>query len=96
MVGLTPLFAVLVIQPETLHKLPGFAKRMRWFVDNRPDLAAQVCFAYAKWGRTAVQEANATLRHRHCQQLQLLSTHIWLQLSRNYTCLPVHPPVCRR
>jgi len=43
MVGLTPLFAVLVIEPETLQKLPGFAKRMQWFLDNRPDLAAQVC-----------------------------------------------------
>lgn len=42
MVGLTPLFAVLVIRPETLHQIPGFAKRMAWFLDNRKDLADQV------------------------------------------------------
>ncbi|MCB9644905.1 MAG: glucosidase [Myxococcales bacterium] len=39
MVGLIPLFAVETIEPETLKKLPKFAKRMRWFLDNRPDLA---------------------------------------------------------
>ena len=38
MVGLIPLFAVETLEPEVLNKLPGFKKRLDWFVENRPDL----------------------------------------------------------
>jgi hypothetical protein len=38
MVGLIPLFAVETLEPAVLDKLPGFKKRMEWFIDNRPDL----------------------------------------------------------
>jgi hypothetical protein len=39
MVGLIPLFAVETIEPETLDKLPEFRRRLRWFLNYRPDLA---------------------------------------------------------
>ena len=42
MVGLIPLFAVLTIEPEMLEKLPNFKRRLNWFVENRPDLTADV------------------------------------------------------
>lgn len=42
LVGLTPLFAVETIEPETLAKLPNFAKRMEWTLKNRPELASLV------------------------------------------------------
>ncbi|MEZ5566015.1 MAG: glucosidase [Gammaproteobacteria bacterium] len=42
MVGLIPLFAVETLEPELLKKLPGFNKRMEWFLNYRPDLAALV------------------------------------------------------
>ncbi|MFN7925057.1 MAG: glucosidase [Bryobacteraceae bacterium] len=42
MVGLIPLFAVDTIEQEALEKLPGFRKRMEWFVANRPDLCANI------------------------------------------------------
>ena len=42
MVGLIPLFAVETIEPEMLRKLPGFARRMQWFIDNRPEFAEHV------------------------------------------------------
>ena len=42
MVGLIPLFAVEVLEPDTLHRLPGFAGRLRWFLKYRPDLASLV------------------------------------------------------
>ena len=42
MVGLIPLFAVEVIDQECLDKLPDFARRLRWFLQNRPDLASLV------------------------------------------------------
>ena len=38
LVGLIPLLAVEVIEPEVLEKLPRFARRMEWFIENRPDL----------------------------------------------------------
>ncbi|MGH7387975.1 MAG: MGH1-like glycoside hydrolase domain-containing protein [Candidatus Rokuibacteriota bacterium] len=38
LVGLVPLFSVLVIEPEDLGRLPQFERRMRWFLDNREDL----------------------------------------------------------
>jgi len=33
-----PLFSVQVIEPEDLARLPRFARRMQWFLDNREDL----------------------------------------------------------
>jgi hypothetical protein len=38
MVGLIPLFAVETLEPELLNRLPGFKRRLEWFIDNRPDL----------------------------------------------------------
>ena len=42
MVGLIPLFAVQTLEPEVLDRLPGFKRRLEWFIDNRPDLTANV------------------------------------------------------
>lgn len=36
MVGLIPLFAVETLEPEIVDTLPGFKKRMLWFIENRP------------------------------------------------------------
>lgn len=42
MVGLISLFAVETIEPSTLSRLQGFRRRLEWFIDNRPDLTANV------------------------------------------------------
>ncbi len=42
LVGLVPLFAVETLETETLQQLPGFKKRMEWFINNRPDLRQNV------------------------------------------------------
>ncbi|HBY58721.1 MAG TPA: glucosidase, partial [Solibacterales bacterium] len=42
MVGLIPLFAVETLEPERIAKLPGFKRRMEWFIENRRDLMANV------------------------------------------------------
>jgi hypothetical protein len=42
MVGLIPLFAVETLEPELLEKLPGFKRRLEWFINNRPDLTGNV------------------------------------------------------
>ena len=42
MVGLIPLFAVETIGSDLVDKLPGFKRRMQWFLENRPDFAQHV------------------------------------------------------
>ena len=42
MVGLIPLYACLVLEDEVIKKLDGFGKRLKWFLENRQDLAKQV------------------------------------------------------
>ncbi|MCI1187157.1 glucosidase [Hymenobacter sp. DH14] len=54
LVGLIPLFAVEVIDEDTLKTAPQFLARMNWFLDNRPKLAALV----SRW-----QEPGKGARH---------------------------------
>jgi hypothetical protein len=42
MVGLIPLFAVATIEPQVLDAMPDFRRRMKWFIDNRPDLTRNI------------------------------------------------------
>jgi hypothetical protein len=42
MVGLIPLFAVETLEPELLDRVPDFKRRLEWFLNYRPDLAALV------------------------------------------------------
>jgi hypothetical protein len=41
-VGLIPLFAVDTIEPHIIEQLPGFRRRMEWFMKNRPDLCGNI------------------------------------------------------
>jgi hypothetical protein len=45
MVGLIPLFAVETLEPDIVDRLPGFKRRMQWFIDNRPDFREHVDMA---------------------------------------------------
>jgi hypothetical protein len=42
MVGLCPLFAVETLESDIVDRLPGFKRRMQWFIENRPDFADHV------------------------------------------------------
>lgn len=42
MVGLIPLFAVEVLDPELMKQVPEFEERLNWFLNNRPQLAGLV------------------------------------------------------
>ena len=42
MVGLVPLFAIETLEPDVLQRLPGFRRRLEWFIENRPDLTQNV------------------------------------------------------
>jgi hypothetical protein len=47
MIGLIPLFAVEVLEDRVLERLPGFRKRLQWFLDNRQDLAQHISYMVA-------------------------------------------------
>jgi hypothetical protein len=51
-VGLTPLFAVETIEPETLAALPNFKERLEWFLEHRPGLAKLV----SRWEAPGIGE----------------------------------------
>ena len=40
MVGITPLFAVTVLEPDTVDRFGAFWRRAHWLLENRPELAA--------------------------------------------------------
>jgi hypothetical protein len=44
MVGLVPLFAVEVLEDAVVDALPGFKKRLAWFLENRKDLARHISY----------------------------------------------------
>ena len=44
----TTLFAVETLEPKILRRLPGFKRRMDWFIQNRPDLTKNVARMDAK------------------------------------------------
>ena len=52
MVGLLPLIACEVLEQDIVDRLPGFKKRMAWFLANRPDEADQIACMLAR-GDTA-------------------------------------------
>jgi hypothetical protein len=42
MVGLIPLFACEILEQEVIDRLPGFAKRLDWFLEHRTDLTRHI------------------------------------------------------
>jgi hypothetical protein len=86
MVGLLPLLACTVLEEETLERLPGFTKRMRWFLENRPDLAKHVALAEAGHGQRLLalpsrERLERTLRYM-LDEHEFLSPHGLRSLSQ--------------
>ena len=44
MVGIIPLYAVQILDQGLIDQLPGFKKRMEWFLEHRPDLAQHIAY----------------------------------------------------
>ena len=59
MVGLIPLYACEILEQDVIDRLPGFAKRMRWFLENRPELAK-----YASYMLTSPEDGADGHGHR--------------------------------
>jgi Glycosyl hydrolase family 63 C-terminal domain len=86
MVGLIPLLACTVLDEEALERFPGFAKRMRWFLENRPDLARHIAWAETGRGRRLLaipsrERLERVLRYM-LDENELLSPHGIRSLSR--------------
>src|SRR5258708_40111772 len=58
MVGLVPLFAVEILDPETLAKAPEFNFRLEWCLRSRPDLAA----LGSRWGEPGAADSQLLSR----------------------------------
>nr|MBA2596013.1 glucosidase [Chloroflexia bacterium] len=99
LVGLIPLLAVETIEPDVLEELPGFKRRLSWFLTNRPQLASLV----ARWYEPGLGERRllALVRgHRMKRLLQrmldpeeFLSPYGIRSLSRRHASEPFTMPV---
>ena len=52
MVGLIPLYAVETLEPDVVDMLPGFKRRMQWFIDSKPELREHIRTAEVAGGGT--------------------------------------------
>ena len=94
-VGVIPLFAVEFIEDGRLDKLPGFAKRTRWFLENRKDLASHISCMAPDGQDSAVRLLAIPTRERMERVLryvfdeaEFLSPHGVRSLSRAYRDQP--------
>jgi len=95
-VGIIPLFAVDTMESALIESLPGFEKRMNWFIANRPDL----CQNLAPLMRHGVEERHllslVSARHLRCvlekllDEAEFLSPHGIRSLSKFHEAHPYH------
>ncbi len=93
-VGLIPLYAVEVIEAEDFETMPGFASRLQWFLNYRPDLAKLV----SRWTEPAQGERHllSLLRGHRVKRLlaralneaEFFSDHGIRALSREHLAHP--------
>ena len=69
LVGLIPLFAVSVLSADEIDAMPGFKRRMQWFVQHRPDL----CRDLASLTREGVEERRLLSMVRPSKLKRILS-----------------------
>jgi hypothetical protein len=95
MVGLLPLAAVTTIGPDTMVRLPDFAQRFQWFMDNRPEASGVVAHTgsadHAGWWMLAIVD-EPRLRRILAAMLdpdEFLSDHGLRSLSRRHRDHPL-------
>jgi Glycosyl hydrolase family 63 C-terminal domain len=94
-VGVVPLFAVEFISRTQLEALPGFARRTRWFLKHRPELAGKIS-CLARDGRETGQFILAIPTRERLERVlryvfdeaEFLSPHGVRSLSRVYSDNP--------
>jgi hypothetical protein len=98
LVGLIPLLAIETIEPNIAHQLPDFSRRFRWFLTNRPDLAALVpSWSAEGMGKRRMlalvhgDRLRALLRHM-LDPHEMLSDHGVRSLSKHHLAHPYQFP----
>lgn len=89
-VGIVPVFAVGLLHKKEIEKLPGFLKRLRWFLSNKPDLAHYVTgvetsdpeFAGSQFVALVPKERLLRILRRIFDETEFLSDHGVRALSR--------------
>jgi hypothetical protein len=74
LVGVIPLFAGEVLDDALIKKLPGFRKRLRWFLDNRRDIARHI--SYMATGGAGEQEVKRLLAIPSRERLERVLAYV--------------------
>jgi hypothetical protein len=86
MVGLLPLIAVEVLEKDRIKCLPGFAKRLDWFLKYRQDLASHVTHCECNDGHRLIaipsRERMASVLKYMLDESEFLSPHGIRSLSK--------------
>ncbi|MGD9631841.1 MAG: glucosidase [Pirellulales bacterium] len=78
MVGIIPLFAVEILEQHVIDRLPGFKKRMEWFLKHRTDLARHISYCdQGEW-------ESGDHAHRHVHRLLAIPSEERLQRVLRY------------
>lgn len=94
MVGLTPLFAVDTLEPDLLDIVPELSDRIKWFLNNRPELAKNIASVQisGKGDRRLLSitspEALGRILHRLLDETEFLSPHGIRAVSRYHKDRP--------
>jgi hypothetical protein len=72
LVGIMPMLVVEVLEDKLIDQLPGFKKRLEWFIANKPELAKQL--ASSQLMQTATSESSGNPRSLGQKLLAIPST----------------------
>ncbi|MDX2146569.1 MAG: glucosidase [Planctomycetota bacterium] len=79
-VGLIPLLAAVVLEQDVIDQLPGFKKRMEWYVEHRADLARHVTYLETDGHAGGAGH----YRHQHSHRLLAIPSRDRLQRCLKY------------
>jgi hypothetical protein len=95
-VGVVPIYAICILKREQVERLPGFCKRLDWFLNNSPGLAGYVSdsesedpeFAGSKFIALVPKDRLLRVLHRVLDEFEFLSDHGVRALSKYHEAHP--------
>jgi len=93
LVGLIPLYGIEVLDREELKAYPSFLRDVEWFIQNRPDLVGDACYAVDDGGKRyvlSIADPNQFKRllHRIWDPAEFLSPYGIRSLSKYHQAHP--------